>query len=88
MTSPPKVVKRIATMICTERTASHSIASMVTTIVPATSQALSSSDENSSSDKGAEPVRRTRAPCTASIESAFASARIASLAAAPGSSAE
>ena len=55
--SPASVVSRIAAVIRPERVASHKVASIAATIVPATSHHLSASEANSSSDSGTDPVR-------------------------------
>ena len=84
--SPAAVVTRMATIIRAERIASHSIRMMAATARMAIGNARSASEPNSSSSIGVEPVSRTLTPLGAVSPRPFASARIASLAAAPGSS--
>ncbi len=81
---PIRVVSRIAPTNRADFTASPSMTSTARPIEPVTSQARSVSEANSSSERGTEPVRRTRTPWAASRPRLRAAARMASSASAPG----
>ena len=84
ISKPVRTVSMIEKISRNDRTANHSITTMIAIISPAIGPAFSVSVANSSSEIGTGPVRRTRTPWSGVSCSWRTAARIASVACLPG----